>query len=325
MVINKALEDITVENYQPHWLHTSETLWPQSNCYVDLWVEMLHSLKLNPVACLAFTLATDFEGDQWTFFKVPLYDLFQLYGIDVQELQIWDSLPQHILTQTLRNRLVLVELDAFYLPDVGDTSYHQAHEKTTVGVQRIDLAAREMDYFHNRGLYTLHGADFERIFHIGEDPETLPLPPYVEFAKLDHLKKHSNTELANLASELLHAQFARRPALNPFIMYRQHFKNHVALLPEYTLEDFHKYAFATMRQYGASYEYAALFLKWLADYKGELLREAASAFVEISSSAQILLLKTARAVHSKKPFDFQAFLEPMEANWDKAMKCIASI
>ena len=324
MVINKVLENITVENYQSHKLHSGETLWSQSNCYVDLWVEMLHSLKLNPVASLAFTLTTDFEGDQWTFFKIPSYDLFLLYGLDVQELQIWDSLPHHILTQTQRNRLVLVELDAFYLPDVRDTSYHQAHEKTTVGVQRIDLATREMDYFHNSGLYTLRDADFERIFHIGEDPEMLPLPPYVEFAKLDHLKRHSDTELAALASELLQAQFARRPVVNPFIAYRQHFNNYVALLPEHTLEDFHKYAFATMRQYGASYEYAGFFLRWLADYKGESLREAASAFEEISSNAQVLLLKTARAVRSKKPFDFQAFLEPMEANWDKAMACIAS-
>jgi len=325
--MNKTLEAISVESYQPHWLHKGETLWPQSNCYVDLWIEMLHSLQLNPVASFAFTLTTEFEGDQWTFFKPPLHDLFLLYGIDVQELQIWSSLAQHIQVQTRRNRLVLVELDAFYLPDVGDTSYHSEHKKTTVGIQRIDLEARELDYFHNSGLYTLHGSDFEKIFHLGADPEALPLPPYVEFAKIDRLQRRSDGELAVIASELLREHFARRPAINPFKLYHQHFQQYLETLSERTLADFHNDAFATMRQYGASFEYAAYFLTWLADYtdsKGASLREAARACEEISGTAQVLLLKTARAVRSKKSFDFQAFLEPMEANWDKAMEHIAA-
>lgn len=325
MSMNKTLEAISVENYRPHWLHAGATLWQQSNCYVDLWIEMLHSLQLNPIASFAFTLTTEFEGDQWTFFKVPLHDLFLLYGIDVQELQIWDSLPRHIYTQTQRNRLVLVELDAFYLPDVGYSSYHCEHEKTTVGIQRIDFEARQLDYFHNSGLYTLHGADFEQIFHLGEGAETLPLPPYVEFAKIDRLQRHTDGELAVIASGLLREHFERRPTSNPFSLYRSYFEQYLASLSERTLADFHKDAFATMRQYGASFEYAAYFLKWLADYGGESLREAASACEEISGIAQVLLLKTARAVRSKKPFEYQAFLDPMEAHWDQVMERIASV
>ena len=90
-----AVHSINVEQYQSHWLHTREATWRQSNCYVDLWIEILSSLKLNPVASFGFTLNIDFEGDQWTFFKVPLADLYTLYGIDVQELTIWHAVLEH--------------------------------------------------------------------------------------------------------------------------------------------------------------------------------------------------------------------------------------
>ena len=47
--------------------------WVEKNCYVDVWIELLHALGLEPLAMLAFTVAVDFEGDQWTFFK-PSHD-----------------------------------------------------------------------------------------------------------------------------------------------------------------------------------------------------------------------------------------------------------
>ena len=42
----------------------------------------------------AVHLAIDFEGDQWTFFKFPHADLYELYGLDVQELAIWRPLVE---------------------------------------------------------------------------------------------------------------------------------------------------------------------------------------------------------------------------------------
>ena len=55
--------------YQRHSLHGEQRIWVEKNCYVDLWIELLHALRLEPLAMLPFTLAIDFEGDQWTFFK----------------------------------------------------------------------------------------------------------------------------------------------------------------------------------------------------------------------------------------------------------------
>ncbi|MFY0076088.1 DUF1839 family protein, partial [Acinetobacter baumannii] len=83
----------------------------------DVWIEVLHALGLNPVACLSMVFANDFDGDQWTFYKPPHEDVFALYGIDVQELNVWRNLYSNTCTQLSRGRLVLAEMDSFYLPD----------------------------------------------------------------------------------------------------------------------------------------------------------------------------------------------------------------
>ncbi len=62
---------VDASSYRPHPLHATERTWTETNCYVDLWIELLHSLGLDPLAAAAFTISTDFEGDQWTFFKFP--------------------------------------------------------------------------------------------------------------------------------------------------------------------------------------------------------------------------------------------------------------
>ena len=66
---------LTAATFVPHPLHATERSWTETNCYVDVWIEVLHALGLDPVAASAFTLSCDFEGDQWTFFKYPPEDL----------------------------------------------------------------------------------------------------------------------------------------------------------------------------------------------------------------------------------------------------------
>src|SRR6201995_2828061 len=137
--------------YRRHAIHGENRTWAETNCYTDLVVEMLHGLGHEPCAMLAFTLAIDFEGDQWTFFKPPTGDLFELYGVDVQELAIWRPVLEHVVEQVSARRIVMVELDSFYLPDTAGTAYGIAHQKTTVGVNEIDPERGCMAYFHNQG------------------------------------------------------------------------------------------------------------------------------------------------------------------------------
>ena len=81
-------------------------------------VEKLHGeLEKANVAVVAtfakLTVTQDFEGDQFTFFKFPLEDIEHLYGTQVQELAIYDSLEDRVLAQTLRGHTVLVEVDGY--------------------------------------------------------------------------------------------------------------------------------------------------------------------------------------------------------------------
>ena len=109
--------------YARHPLHCADRAWPESNCYVDLWVELLHTAGAEPLAALPFALAVDVEGDQWTFFKFPLADLEALYGVSVFELNVWRPLVVHVAEQLALGRPSIVEVDAFYLPDTAGTSY----------------------------------------------------------------------------------------------------------------------------------------------------------------------------------------------------------
>ena len=79
--MESAVLEIDPHAYRPSALHDPSRHWPETNCYVDLWIELLAALGFEPAAMLGFTVAQDFEGDQFTFFKVPLEDLEALYGV----------------------------------------------------------------------------------------------------------------------------------------------------------------------------------------------------------------------------------------------------
>jgi hypothetical protein len=53
--------------YQSHFGHARERIWPETNCYLDLWIETL----------------------QWTFLKQQPEDLRRLYGLEVTEEIVW--------------------------------------------------------------------------------------------------------------------------------------------------------------------------------------------------------------------------------------------
>ena len=97
---------------------------------------------LEPLAALPFTLAIDFEGDQWTFFKFPLADLDALYGVDVFELNVWRPLVDHLEEQLALGRPALVEVDAFYLPDTAGTSLSRASTSRRRSASRRSTSMR---------------------------------------------------------------------------------------------------------------------------------------------------------------------------------------
>ncbi|MDP9091634.1 MAG: DUF1839 family protein [Actinomycetota bacterium] len=310
-----ALPALRPASYASSPLHSSERVWSQSNCYVDLWIEVLHSLGLDPRAAGAFTLSADFEGDQWAFFKPPVEDLRALCGIDVAELNVWRPLVDHIGEQLDFGRLLTVEVDAFHLPDTVGVSYRTEHVKTTIAPAWIEQNARQLRYFHNAGLHELEGEDFDAL--IGTrcaGPHALA--PYVEIIKLDRLCRDEG-RLAAVAGELIRSHIGRRAVDNPVRRMNKRISADLDWLRGADVETFHRYTFGTCRQSGASAELAADFIDWFDAHTDAGLADVATHFRSVASAARVVQFNLARSVRGRR-FDIQTPLEEMTDRWDRA-------
>lgn len=305
---------VAPQQYQPHRLHGADRAWPETNCYVDLWIELLSAYGTAPEAMLGFTVTQDYEGDQFTFFKVPLEDLESLYGIVVTELALYDSVEAHVATQIERGRLCLVEMDSFFLPDTAGTTYRTEHGKTTVGINRIDPDAATMDYFHNGGFFELSGEDYAGVFQHGVEPG-LRWIPYTEFAKFPAVAVPVE-QLRDTSRELLRRHLKRRPTHNPLAAYAAVFADQVEQVADRGMEFFHLYAFNTVRQFGANFELLASHLEWLdaAEFGDEIL-----AARQISDTAKTTQFMLARAVARRRFAPLATALEPTVTAWDAVM------
>lgn len=318
-----VLPGLSPETYVRHALHGEQRVWVEKNCYADVWIELLHCMKLEPLALMPFTLAADFEGDHWTFFKPPLSDLQQLYGIDVQELNVWRPLIDHAAEHLAAGKLISTEADAFWLPDTAGTDYRQQHVKTTIVLNDLDVAGQRLGYFHNAGYYRLEGEDFRQIFQLeGTAPPALPL--YAELVRIDRLQRHTPEALAGLSWQLLKQHFAWRPANNPVERFAARFASDLPALHERGLAHYHAWAFTTVRQLGAAFELAAECLRWLQPHRPESpLSAAAEQFDVIAQESKALILKGARVVNARRAFDTAQALAPAAEAWARGMALLA--
>lgn len=317
-----AIAGLDPARYTPHPLHSEASVWPQTNCYADLWIGVLNALGLDPLPLLSFGLQADFEGDQWTFLKPSLDDLWTLYGIEVQELNLWDGFASHVQTQCERGHLPLIEVDSFYLPDSVGTAYQTEHTKTTIAVNALGLESGQMAYFHNSGYYALSGPDLRAVLRLDETPGNTHLLPYAEFAKLSRLGRLPPYCLRREALAVMRRHFERRPTQNPMPAFRAY----LSAVPTAPLADpvarYHKEAFATVRQLGAAFQMAAANVRWL-DTDGALT-DTVTAFDSISASAKALLFKMARAANTGKSLQYAASLDAMEADWQTGFDTLAA-
>jgi hypothetical protein len=309
-----------------HALHQGERVWQETNCYVDLWIELLHGFGLDPRAALAFTVTQDFEGDQFTFFKFPLDDLDRLYGTQVQELAIYDSLEARVQAQTLRGHTVLVEVDGYYLPDTRSTSYRSEHPKTTIGIDFIDIAARRIGYFHNTGYHQLDGEDYDGVFRKLPHFAALPdlLFPYVEFAKQAR-PALEGAALAQASAELLRAHLQRRPLSNPISQWRAVFPTHLDTLLARDEAYFHLYSFNLMRQLGANFEFLSKYLLWLNTQGCELPEALPASAQKIASEAMVMQFRLVRAMARGRRDTCDDCFDVLEEAWEKTIPPLASL
>ena len=318
--MRQVIADISPDNWRSHALHDASRDWQETNCYVDLWIEVLHARGLSPEAMMGFCVTQDFEGDQFTFFKVPLEDLETLYDIRVGELSIYDSLEGHVVEQIRQGRMALVEVDAFHLPDTRGITYGLEHSKTTIGINVLDPDARRLHYFHNAGFYALEGEDFDGVFQRNNPPgpQSANLFPYVEFAKFGPTPLQGEA-LTEVAVALLKGHLARAPQDNPITAFSKRIEAQARMVKERDPAFFHKYAFNTLRQLGANFELLASHLDWLAARGIERVEAAAGTARELSGSAKAYQFQLARAVSRGKTEALVAQLEGLQARWGDVM------
>ena len=303
----KQLLPIDAATYTRSVLHHDDRIWPETNCYVDLWIEVLHALGHDPRAGLAFTLSADFDGDQWQFIKYPLEDLRALYGIDVAELNPWRGLAFHIDQQHDDHRLLTAEVDAWFLPDTAGVSYRVEHVKTSIVANMIDVGARRLGYFHGASYYELQGDDFDGI--IGSDAHAMSLPPYVERIRtVDPYPIETDAVVA-----LVRDHLRRRPPSNPVDLLAKRFEIDLPWLTSGGIDAFHLYAFATLRQCGATGELGASLCEWLNE-RSVATGTAASHLTRVAELAKTMQFKLARLAAGRS-LDHGSLLAELGQEW----------
>lgn len=312
---------LRAESWNRHRFHGTDRIWAETNCYVDLWTEYLHGLGLDPVQCLGFTLGIDFEGDQWTFFKFPLEDLRTMYGVEVQEFALWRPLEEHLLEQGGFGRTMIVEIDAWFLPDTAGISYRKEHTKTSIVVNALDPGTKTIGYFHGPGYFEATGEDYDGLLRIGGPERWNPeiLPPYAEIVKTDRMVRRSDDEARPIARTLLAAHLERRTdngqAMERFLA---RLRNDLAGLRSGEMSYFHGYAFATLRQLGAAAELAGDHLDWLG-----IDPQIGTAFRDLATAAKALQFKLARVAAGRDTNLDQVF-DDLRSAWDRGMITLLS-
>lgn len=311
-----SLLSLDPANYVPSHLHSPSRIFRETNCYTDIWIELLHACRIDPASGMSFACFSDFEVDQWTFFKPPPDQLQALYGIDVHEMQFFRPVTEHLTEHLAEGNAVIIEADSFYMPDTAGTSYRQRHTKSSIAIEAIDISRKKLHYFHGAGYHELAGEDYCGVLRLGGPFSEDVLPPYVEVVRFHSGQRLSGERLQNEAWKGLAQQLARKPSENPWQCFGKRLSQDLPKLLEGTDDNYHAYAFATVRQCGAAWELAKSFVEWLAPSSHHTILVAAEAFGKQAEHAKALLFKLAR----RKPFDPCPLIERAAEQWEIAME-----
>jgi hypothetical protein len=298
--------------YCCHAVHRGGGIYAETNCYTDVVVELLHARGDEPLAAMGFTVRTDFEGDQWTFFKPPPADLESLFGIDIHEMQPYRPLPDQIAEYLEDANTLIVEVDAWYLPDTQATSYRAEHVKTSIAPEAIDRDGECLRYFHNASMYELDSEDYRGVLRIEPLPPDEVLPPYAELVRLDAGARLEGEPLRAASHELLRGHLARRPVSNPFDRFASRLERDLPGLLEGDADDYHAYAFATVRMAGSAFELCAWHLAWLL---GERATPVTDPLQDVVDGCKLLSLKLAR----RRLFETMPIVAQMGQAWAQAL------
>ena len=133
---------------------------------------------------LGFTVAQDFEGDQFTFFKFPLDDLARaLRHRRAGTGSIYDRVEGHVAGAD-RARPALPGRGRCLLPARHARRRLPPATPRPRSASTASTRGRRCIYFHNAGYFALDGEDYRRPLPRVNEEGGLPLFPYVEFAQV---------------------------------------------------------------------------------------------------------------------------------------------
>jgi hypothetical protein len=300
------------EAHVPHpVLHAPDRPWPETNCYLDLWIELLHAAGRDPVPLLGVAAGLSWEGDHFTFLKPCAADLFALTGTVLQELALWDSTEAQVATQLARGAVPLLEVDAFFLPDTAGAAYREQHTKTTIAVSAMDPEAGWLEYFHNAGLFRLSGEDYAGV--LGRPPHQPALFPYAELVRLRAGAPPAAPEaLRAQARGVLARCAASRAEDDPLGRFAEDLPGMMART-EGDPRRIHALCFNTARQFGGGVGLLADHLAWLGEDGSEATRLA-----ELAKTLQFQISRAARRRRDDPAI--RATLGAMSAAWSRLMR-----
>jgi hypothetical protein len=313
-----SLWGIDPSSYASHALHTPGRTYLETNCYADVLIELLHARGDEPLAMLGFIVRTEWEGDQFTYAKPRYADLDRLFGIDVHEMLPYRTLPEHIEEQLGLGRTVLVEMDAWYLPDTSATSYRREHLKTTIAPELIDRHGERLRYFHNAGFFELEGEDYRGAFHQLPHFTDDVMDPFTEIVRFDSGPRRAEAELREAARELLAEHWSRRPDRNPFEAWGERLVEDLPRLLAGEVQDYHDYAFVTVRMAGSAFELLADHIEWLFGADGH---QAVASLQEIVEGTKVVSFRLAR----RRPFDPEPAVASLAQAWSTSMGLVGRL
>lgn len=295
--------------YSPHRLHAADRVWPETNCYFDLWIELLHGLGRDPLPLLGAAVALDWEVDHFTFLKPASTDILAASGIVVHEMALWRETAAQIVAQIDASAVPILEVDAFFLPDTQANAYGHTHTKTTIAIVAIQAERQSLDYLHNASRYCLSGNDYAGVLGLGDHRPMLF--PFAELARPVR-DPASDEEARALALQWLGRYASTRRCSNPVADFASALPG---LLAEAGSDPYRINAlcFNTTRQFGSAFGLLADHLAWL----GEDMSDAD----DLARSAKTLQFQLARAAR-RNVVDpaIDVALETMSARWERCME-----
>ena len=297
-----------------HWLHSADRAWPETNCYLDLWIELLHALGRDPLPILGVAAALDWEADHFTFLKPSAAAIFKTTGVTLHEMALWDMTETHLEAQLALGAVPLLEVDAFYLPDTRSNAYRQVHTKTTIGITALDPGRAWLSYIHNAGHFSLNEEDYRNI--IGAKSSDIALFPYAELARVA-ADPPELTVTRDFARRTIGELARTRSPGNPVLRF-------AAALPHLLVrvgQDpalINALCFNTTRQFGGAFD---LFADHL-----EMLGENGTDARWLATNAKTLQFQIARgARRGRTDPTVERTLDGMSVVWERCMTTIGAI